>query len=391
MVAVLALAGVLAGVQPAKASVWSDFYDKYLKPFIVLPQNAVKPVAPAPELYAPTVEYENAVIKTVEKASPAVVSIVVSKDLPVLEECPYDPFSGFDSRFLGRGFSFTIPCPSSGKTEKRTIGGGTGFVVSEDGLLVTNNHVVADTKAEYTVLLNNGDKYVATIVARDSSRDLALMRIAATGLTALPLGDSDTIRLGQTAITIGNALAEFENTVSVGVVSGLARNVTAENGQGQIETIDNVIQTDAAINPGNSGGPLLNLKGEVIGINTAVVSDAQSIGFAIPVNKAKNVISSFRQTGRIIVPYLGVRYVMTDAGAKITGDKESAVVKGSPADKAGLKEGDIILSIDGANLSKTRTLSSVVEARKVGDVLVLKVRRREGDLTIEATLVEKPE
>ena len=283
------------GASQAKASVFGDFYDKYLKSFFVLPEKPVK--QEEIELYGPTDAYENAVIKAVEKATPSVVSIVVSKDLPVLEECLYDPFNGFfrndffDSGW--RGLTFTIPCPSADKTEKREIGGGTGFVVSEDGLIITNNHVVSDTKAEYTVIMNDTDKYAATVLVRDPDSDLALMRIPMTGLSALPLADSDTVRLGQTAIAIGNALAEFENTVSVGVVSGLSRNVTAKDGQtGRTITIDNVIQTDTAINPGNSGGPLLNLKAEVIGINTAIVSGAENIGFAIPANKVKTVMVS---------------------------------------------------------------------------------------------------
>lgn len=391
----LAVVGSSLRVMPAKASVWSDFYDKYLKSFITLPESVKKAETPVKELYSPTIDYENAVIAAVEKASPSVVSVVVSKDLPVLERCPYDPFSGlFGNDFFGNGlngFNFTVPCPSSNKTEKKTIGGGTGFIVSEDGLILTNNHVVADTKAEYTVLLNDETKYLATILARDSARDLALMRIPATGLKALTLGDSDSAKLGQTAIAIGNALGEFKNTVSVGVVSGLARSVTAEDGQGGVESIENVIQTDAAINPGNSGGPLLNLKGEVIGINTAIVSNAQSIGFAIPVNKAKQVINSFKQTGRIIVPYLGVRFVSSEFGAKITADAKSpAIVKGSPADKAGLKEGDIIVGVNNVRLSKDRTLSSVIQEHAVGDILSLEVKRGEESLAIKAVLEEKP-
>lgn len=386
------------GLKSCRAISLNDFYARYLKPFIGFPaktggENAIetKPV----EVYAPTVDYETAVIKAVEKASPAVVSIVVSKDLPVLEQCPYDPFSNFfgdDS--LGndfKGFSFTVPCPSSTKTEKKTIGGGSGFIVSDDGLILTNNHVVSDAKAEYTVLLNDGTKYPAKILARDSAKDLALMRISATGLKALSLGNSDAVKLGQTAIAIGNALGEFKNTVSVGVVSGLGRNVTAQDANGGIESIENVIQTDAAINPGNSGGPLLNLKGEVIGINTAIVSNAQNIGFAIPVNKARQVIDSFNKTGRIIVPYLGVRFNSLAVGAKITSStEESAILKGSPAAKAGLKEGDIITEVNGEKLSEEKTLSSVIQEYGVNDSLTLKVKRGEELLILKAVLEEKP-
>jgi S1-C subfamily serine protease len=241
-------------------------------------------------------------------------------------------------------------------------------------------------------LLNDGVKYVATILDRDSARDLALMRISATGLKSLALGNSDSVKLGQTAIAIGNALGEFKNTVSVGVISGLARNVTAEDGQGNNETIDNVIQTDAAINPGNSGGPLLNLKGEVIGINTAIVSNAQNIGFAIPINKAKQVISSFEKNGRIVMPYLGVYFVSLDTGAKIAKNgEEEAIVKNSPADRSGLKEGDVIVSVDNKKLSKDRILSSVIGEHQVGDTLTLEVKRGDETLTIKVVLGEKPE
>ena len=269
----------------------------------------------ASALSKPVVAYEDAVIAAVETAAPSVVSIVVSKDLPIIEQCPYNPLGNIPPefrQFFGdtNGFEFSQPCEKG--TERREVGGGSGFVVSGDGLVLTNKHVVSDSKASYTVLTNDGKKHDATVLARDPVQDLAVLKIKAGGFTPAKLGDSDTVKLGQTAIVIGNALGEFRNTVSVGVVSGLARSITA-SGAGTIEKIEGVLQTDAAINQGNSGGPLLNLRGEVIGINTAIVSGAQNIGFAIPINQAKRDIESVKRTGNIKTSYLGVRYLLITA------------------------------------------------------------------------------
>lgn len=331
--------------------------------------------------------HEEAVIRAIENAEDGVVSIVVSKDIPVIESCNISPFGGFND------FTVTVPCKSpSGKTEREKIGGGSGFIVSEDGLIITNKHVVGDPAGFYTVFLNNGKKYEAKIAAVDKYQDIAILKIEASGLKALRLGDSDSVRLGQTAIAIGNALGEFQNTVSVGVVSGKGRSASAVNpSTGTAESIDSVFQTDAAINPGNSGGPLLNLKGEVIGINTAVVSGAQSIGFAIPANRARRAIESYRLDGNIKSAFLGVRYMKTDEGALIKDDGASdpGIVKGSPAEKSGLKPGDIIIEADGKPLDNGNSLSSVVAEHSPGDSLRLKVKRGEEMLTLTAVLEER--
>jgi serine protease Do len=227
---------------------------------------------------------EEEVILAVKNNSPAVASIIISKNLPLYEQCYVNPFGDL---FPG----FQIPQICQKGTQLQEIGGGSGFVVSADGLILTNKHVVSDRQAEYTVLTNDGKKYSAKVLALDPNQDLAIIKIE-NGTSSLPtakLGDSDNLQIGQTAIAIGNALGEFKNTVSVGVVSGLGRTITAGGGSAS-ETIKDVIQTDAAINPGNSGGPLLNLKGEVVGINTAIVSGAESIGFAIPINQAKAIL-----------------------------------------------------------------------------------------------------
>jgi len=235
--------------------------------------------------YESRIEYEEAIISSVDKAAPSVVSIVITKDVPILERCPVtDPF-------FGDGFRFYIPC-DSGRTESVEVGGGTGFFVSSDGLILTNRHVVSEEDADYTVFLGDETSYDARVVGVDDDEDLALLKVEGAGFPVLALGNSDSVRLGQTAIAIGNALGEYKDTVSVGVISGLTRTITAFDPSGDTETIEGVLQTDAAINPGNSGGPLINLKGEVIGINTAIADDAENIGFAIPINKARKVLES---------------------------------------------------------------------------------------------------
>ena len=220
----------------------------------------------------------------------------------------------------------------------------------------------------------------------------------------MTLGDSSGVELGQTAIAIGNALGEFSNTVSVGVVSGLERTVTASAPDtGAQETISGVIQTDAAINPGNSGGPLLNLEGQVIGINTAIASNAQDIGFAIPINTAKHDINSVEATGQIQTPYLGVRYLTitpdiakqqnlpVDEGALVRGsDTGSAIQPNSPAAKAGIQAEDIILQVDSTALTAMTTLSDVISQHNVGDVVTLLVNRAGKQITLTATLAQRP-
>ena len=355
---------------------------------------------------------EKAVINVVEKYSPAVVSIVITKDVPILERYLEDPFEGM----LPFEFDFGIPQYKEKGTEKREVGGGTGFIVSEDGFVLTNKHVVADGDAEYTIFTVDGKRFSAEILARDPFQDLAVLKIkqeqvingeGTTVLKPFPvatLGDSDALKMGQTVIVIGNALGEFRNTVSKGVISGLGRTITASGG-GVIEVLEDVIQTDAAINRGNSGGPLLNLKGEVIGISTAMVVDAQSIGFAIPINKAKRAIDQVKKFGKIVYPFLGVRYVVIDSATQeennlpvdygawvIKGDLgEEAVFPGSSAQKSGILEGDIILEFDKEKITTDNSLAKIIVKYNPGDRVNLKVLRNSQELNVDVILGERSE
>lgn len=355
-------------------------------------------------LYKPAIDYEEAVVKAVEKADPSVVSIVVSKDLPIIEQCPgSNPFGDLPAEFQDffGGFNFSQPCQKG--TAKKEIGGGSGFVVSADGLIATNKHVVYDTKAEYTVLTNDGEKHSAKVLARDPANDLAIIKIEANNLKPVVLGNSDSVKIGQTAIAIGNSLGEFRNTVSVGVISGLARTITAQGGSFGSETIAGALQTDAAINPGNSGGPLLNLRGEVIGINTAMASGAQSIGFAIPINNVKRAIDSVQKTGEIKTPFLGVRYMIVNEeiakkeklefeyGALLRGSEDGpAIVVDSPAAKAGLRAEDVILEINGQKINQDNPPLTMIQNFSVGETIKLKIWRAKEILTLSLTLEERP-
>jgi len=363
--------------------------------------------------YVPQTSQEEAVVKVVKEVSPAVVSIIVTKDVPIMEEYYANPFQQFEELF-GQQFQLQIPQYRQKGTEKQEIGGGTGFVISEDGMILTNKHVLFDTEAEYTVFTNDGKSYPAKVLARDSVQDLAIIKISQDktlgdngqlSLKKFPvvrLGDSDKVQMGQTAIAIGNALGEFRNTVSVGVVSGLSRTIIASGG-GMSETIEDVIQTDTAINKGNSGGPLLNLKGEVIGINTAMVEQAQSIGFAIPINKAKRDIEQIKNTGKIAYPFLGVRYILVtekiqkeknltvNYGALITkGEKgEAAINPGSAAEKAGLQENDIVLEFNGEKITTDNSLAKIIQKYNPGDRISLKIIRGKEEKTLEVILGER--
>jgi len=349
----------------------------------------------------PVLDQQAQVVNAVKKTKEAVVSIIITKEVPKYEtyvdpNAQTNPFGD-----LFPGFSFNVPQYRQNGTEKKEIGGGSGFFVTSDGLIVTNKHVVAQTDVEYTVYTNNGKKHTATVVARDPVLDIALIKINGFGFTPLSLGNSDILEVGHTVIAIGNALAEFKNTVSVGVISGLSRSITAGDNTGKTELLDHVIQTDAAINPGNSGGPLLNLKGEVVGVNVAVAQGSQNIGFALPINSVKSAIESVKKTGKIIRPYLGVRYISIDVNMKeknnLTVDygvlvkggatiDELAVIPGSPANKAGIVENDIILSINGIKLDEDNNLSSIIRQKKIGDIIILRILHAGIEKNVSITL-----
>lgn len=341
----------------------------------------------------------------VEKINPAVVSIVVTKDVPILEQYYDDPFSEFFGGGFFSPFSFQVPKYRQNGTEEQEIGGGTGFFVSDDGYIVTNAHVVDDDDAAYTVFTNDETQYDAEVIAKDEILDVAVLKVEGNDFSFLQFGNSDDLRLGEAVIAIGNALGEFRNTVSTGVVSGMSRSIVASDGSGVSEALENVIQTDAAINPGNSGGPLLNLAGEVIGVNVAVASNSENIGFSLPSNAVKVSVESIIENGKVVRPYLGVRYVTVneslqqknnlsvDYGALILrgeNQDELAVIPGSPADKAGLEEYNIILEVDGEKVEADHSLSSLIRSKSVGDTVTLKILDDGEEREVTVTLEESP-
>jgi len=222
----------------------------------------------------------------VARITPAVVSIVVSKDVPLLEVTYVNPFG--DDPFF-KDFGVQVPVYQQKGTQKQKVGAGTGFLIAADGYIITNRHVVEDTAAEYTVLLTNGRQLAGRVVYRDQQQDLAIVKVEGAGYASVDLGDSSTLKLGQAVAAIGNALGEYNNSVSVGIVSGLDRSIEASSSVGT-EKLTGVIQTDAAINPGNSGGPLFDLSGKVVGVNVATVVGSNNISFSIPVNSVKEVL-----------------------------------------------------------------------------------------------------
>ncbi len=330
------------------------------------------------------VNEESVITDVVQKSLPSVVTIGINTTVQTNDTFqinPFDPFQPFQQ------------VPGQQQQVKQNIG--SGFIVSSDGLIITNKHVVSDTTATYQVLTNDSKKYDVQKIYRDPLNDLAILKINATGLKPLSLGDSSHLKLGQTVIAIGTPLGEFTNTVTSGIISGLGRGITAGSPlEGYVEKLDNVIQTDAAISPGNSGGPLLDSAGQVIGINTAIAQGGQNIGFAIPVNVIKQLLTTFNKNGGSFMrPYIGVRYKMIDKqtailNSVVQGAYVVQVVQGSPADKAGLQQDDIITEFDGTKIngSDEQSLSKLLNNKKPGDIVTLKIWTNGSIKSIQLTL-----
>ncbi|MBC7512121.1 trypsin-like peptidase domain-containing protein [Candidatus Saccharibacteria bacterium] len=281
-------------------------------------------------------------------------------------------------------------------------GAGTGMIVSSDGYIMTNKHVI-DGADSVTVVLTDGKRYEdVEVLGSDPLNDVAFLRIKdVTGLPAITFGDSKTLRIGQSVVAIGNALGQYQNSVTSGIISGTGRPVIASSDgttTGEAESLTDLIQTDAAINSGNSGGPLLNLKGQVIGINTAIAADAQSIGFAIPIGATKGLLAHVIKTGKVERAYLGVQYISITSAVKeeydlavsrgdyITSERGSSVQAGGPADKAGIKDKDIIVAVNGSNVGEVASVSSLISEYEPGDTVDLTVLRDGKEIKLTAKL-----
>ena len=291
------------------------------------------------------------------------------------------PFGDFFKRFFG-----DIP-----DRELKQQSLGSGFIIDKDGYIITNNHVVEGAD-EIKVKLADGREFKARVVGRDSKTDLALIKISSLfkDLPTLPLGDSDKMRVGDWVLAIGNPFG-LEHTVTQGIISATSRVI----GSGPY---DNFLQTDAPINPGNSGGPLINLKGEVIGINTAIIATGQGISFAIPSNMAKSVVSQLKEKGKVTRGWIGVSVQsLTPEMAQAFGLKETKgalvgdVVAGSPADAAGLKRGDVIISFDGKEIKNMSDLPKIVAETPIGQTVDLKIMRKGKEIDLKITVAEMPE
>ena len=296
----------------------------------------------------------------VEKTSPTVVSIVTSQ-------------------VSGQGFF-----------QQEVEGAGTGIVISEDGYILTNKHVISEARSVQVVMSDGTRHSDVTVVGSDPLNDIAFLKIKnVSDLKVATLGDSGAMRVGQDVIAIGNSLGQYQNTVTSGIVSGLGRPVTAASSElnSRVESLTDLLQTDAAINPGNSGGPLINSAGQVVGINTAIAADAQGIGFAIPINAAKGMIRGVIANGKVEKAYLGVQYVAitpdvrtqyklsVDQGALVRSGSGSAVESNGPADKAGIKDGDIITKVNEKSVGNQGGLGSLVAEFMPGEKVTLTIIR----------------
>ena len=315
---------------------------------------------------------EGSIAEIAEKVSASVVSIVTSTKT---------------TNFFGQDYE--------------SAAAGTGIIVTSNGYILTNKHVI-NGATSITVVLDDGTTYEdAELVATDPLNDVAFLKIKdVDGLTAATLGDSKTLNVGQQVMAIGNALGQYQNTVTVGVVSGLGRSITASDGSGyNTETLSDMIQTDAAINSGNSGGPLVNAAGEVIGINTATSTSAENMGFAIPISSVKGMLAQLVETGSAKRSYLGVYAaeitpevakaynLPVNSGAYLySSSSYSAIVKDGPAAKAGLKDKDIVKAVNGVEVGKAGTLTDLIGEYKPGDTVQLTVIREGNEIAVNVTL-----
>mgnify|MGYP001581580270 CR=1 FL=1 len=338
----------------------------------LLPKGGLPTGAKPPSQETRTiVQEENAVISVVDKTSPSVVAIGITRRVVN----PFDPFS--------------LP-----QSQNSTIG--TGFVVSDKGIIVTNKHVVSEATGGYSVVTKDNQKFDVKKIYRDPVLDLAIVQIDGSNLKPLELGDSSKLKVGQTVIAIGNALGRFTNTVTTGIVSGLGRRVIAGDPfGGSQESLDNLIQTDAAINPGNSGGPLLNSAGQVIGVNVATTDQAQNISFAIPINSVKSIVDEFVTKGTVSRPFLGVRYRFIAKDLAILNEVPQGafvqeLVPDGPAQKAGVLAGDIITKINGESVDNENKISATIQKSQIGQKLELTLWRDGKEVKVTATLEELP-
>ncbi len=348
---------------------------------IFLSKNIIKPKT-ITETKIEVVDEETVVTRVVEKANDSVVTVAISKD--VLNNS-LDVFRQMFGVYEEKVESTNI---------ERDIG--TGFIISEDGLIVTNKHVVSDLGAKYKVVIGKDETVEVVNIYRDPVNDLAIIKVNKSGLKPVEMGDSSKLKVGQTVIAIGTALGEFRSTVTKGVISGLGRGITAGGVGIGMEKLEDVIQVDAAINSGNSGGPLFDSSGKVIGVNVAVSQGGQNIGFALPINLVKQSVDNFKTTGEFDRPYLGVSYQIVSKEAALLNEVPAgayiqSVIDGSPAKKGGLKIGDIITEIDGKKIidMKDTSIAGIVNQKKIGDLLKIKYFRDKTETELEVKLEKK--
>jgi serine protease Do len=361
-----ALTGVIIGLSYPSWFEKLPFKDS-IPEFLHPPQASFETVQSDGQKVIRTVE-ESAVIDAVNKASSAVVSIVASSAFP-------DPVEGVTGGQQGIG---------------------TGFIVRNDGIILTASHVVENRSITYKVLTNDKKTYTVKKIDRDPAVDFAILKVEAKDLKTLDFADSEALQVGQKVIAIGNALGQFNNSVTVGVISGIGRGVTPANSAGISQgTLENVIQTDAALNPGNSGGPLLDLSANVVGINFATTVGAENIGFVIPINSIRSVLDQYYALGRIVRPFLGISYVMVDQSTALLQDLPQGafvrgVVSGSPAENANMESGDILTKFGKYELKDGTTLAGVIGKYKVGESVNLEIWRDGETIKVKAKLAEAP-